>query len=115
NPRAEDTDGDGILDGEEYAAGSNPLDAGSGRALTTNGGCALWNTAVPGQWNVLEQFNPTREGIGVQTVLTDTTGMELNSGEVDLPGYSQFDSLIHEWAGGAVSQGRICTSRTTPA
>ncbi|MCB0321925.1 MAG: fibronectin type III domain-containing protein [Bdellovibrionales bacterium] len=106
-----DTDKDGVLDGAEIELGTNPLDPGSMVDEIPTGGCALWNSAFGGIWNVLEQSNLGSSELTVSSVMTDVNGAALRSSEVELPAASQLDHLVHEWnAPGTYGQGQVCSA-----
>lgn len=111
--RVADTDGDGILDGEEVVDGSNPLDASSfiDRLATTL--CGEWNGFLGDMWNVFELVNLGYEPLRTTTTLYDINGESVSSRDCFISAGGQCDLLVHDMEGReSDSYGKICVSHS---
>jgi|GEM_PF-3655657 len=109
--RVIDTDGDGIIDGQELIDGTDPLDKGSYKQTLGKQACAEWNGFLGGMFNILEQANLGTSQLNLTTVLYDSRGRARSETAISLAPGGQFDLLVHDLKGWELDGvGLICTS-----
>ena len=105
-----DDDNDTVLDEQEAADGTDPLDRGSFVAQLTATVCSDWNGFLGGMWNIMEHVNLSSSPVNVESTLYDINGSAVsNRSFVILPG-AQADLTVHDMPGWRLnSYGKVCS------
>ena len=109
DPAKPDTDGDGVMDGQEVTDGTDPLDAGSYLRALGKRVCTEWNGFLD-MWNILEHVNLSSRALQVRTELFSIDGVRQEVFEFRLEQGAQYDLLVHDLNGFEQnSYGKICS------
>lgn len=104
-----DTDRDGVSDASEIAHGSDPLDRGSRLESNTSSGCARWNSALPGLWNIAELTNYSANTRELRTFGYGSQGSLFYQQSQNVAGFARQDVLAHEYVAASSSvEGNFC-------
>jgi alpha-tubulin suppressor-like RCC1 family protein len=111
DPEDADSDDDGVSDSEEASTGTNPIDPGSQSPKLRTTLCSEWNGYLGGMYNIMEHVNLTTKKIRVKTELRSIRGHLKDTYEFFLRGHQQFDLLVHDMGGREPnSYGQVCTT-----
>ncbi len=107
-----DTDQDGVLDGQEFSDGTNPLDGGDFKLRLRETTCAEWNGFLGGMWNFFEHSNSSLKPVNVTTTLFSFEGIPTGTKSFTLAPGGQYDVPVHEIEGFTVnSYGKVCSTQ----
>lgn len=108
--RKADSDGDGILDGQEVSDGTNPLDSGSFAQVLRTTLCAEWNGFLDGMLNIFEHVNLSNRRLTVRSSLSSAAGQVVTTKRFQIGAGEEYDLLVHDVEGRAVNAyGRVCS------
>ncbi len=116
-----DSDGDGISDADEIAAGSNPHDRGSFIQTLGTTVCSEWNGFLGGMLNIMEHVNLGDKPLSIESMVYSITGSlvdshSVSSGANKLAPGAQTDVLIHDSPGRINdSYGKVCSTHSGQA
>jgi len=104
-----DTDGDGVLDGQEAIDFSDPFDDSSFKFELDTEFCFDWNGFIGLQLNIAEFTNFTSSTRNVRATLFDSLGSARGSRDFQIRAGAQTDLTVHDMEGFSIdSTGTVC-------